>query len=73
MTAIQKNAINIIGTLSDKKLKDAYDFLAYLNDKEEWEASQELYDEAILSEIKEGVMQLQKGQFVNLKDIRRNV
>lgn len=35
MTAIQKNAMNIIGSLSDKKLKDAYDYLTYLIDKEE--------------------------------------
>lgn len=73
MTAIQKNALNIISSLSDKKLKDAYDFLTYLSDKEEWEATQELYDQAILSEIREGVKQMQKGQFVYLKDIRRNV
>jgi hypothetical protein len=73
MTAVQKNAVNIISKLSEKKLKDALDYLSYLNDKDEWEATQELLDTKILYEIKEGLNQIKEGNYVYFKDIKRNV
>ncbi|MFC2129807.1 hypothetical protein ACFLSQ_00075 [Bacteroidota bacterium] len=73
MTTIQKNVINIITSLSEKKLKDAYNYLMYLKDKDEWEATYELADNQILSEIKEGLQQLREGKIEYLKEIRRDV
>lgn len=73
MTAIQKNAVNIINNLSEKKLKDAIDYLNYLKDKEEWDATHELLDNKILYEIKEGLNQIKEGNYVYFKDIKRNV
>lgn len=73
MTSVQKNAVSIINNLSEKKLKDAIDYLNYLKDKEEWEATQEFLDNNILYEIKEGLNQIKEGNYVYLKNIKRNV
>jgi hypothetical protein len=73
MNLTKQNAIKIIDSLSPKKMKVAFDYLSYLKDKEEWEATQELLDFNILREIKTGVEQIQKGQYVHLKEVRRNV
>jgi|GEM_PF-2642373 len=73
MIATQKNAVKIINSLTGNKLKDAYNYLIYLKDKEEWEATQELMELPILAEIQEGIKQLQNSQYVKFSDIRKNV
>ncbi len=67
----RKTALGIINSLSGRKLEIALDYLLYLKSHEEWEATKELYDKDILSEIVEGVRQIEEGDFVKFEDIRR--
>lgn len=43
------NAIILFKSLSNEKLNQAYDFIKYLHDKDEWEATKELDSEQILN------------------------
>lgn len=69
----RKTALGIINSLSEKKLEIALDYLLYLKSREEWEATRELLDKDILSEIIEGKKQIVEGNFVKFEDMRRNV
>ncbi len=71
--SLQQNTIDIINSLPASKLKDAYNYLLYLKDKEEWEATQELLTFNIIKEIQDGIDQINSGDFVELTEIRRNV
>jgi hypothetical protein len=73
MDAIYDNTIQLVNSLSIDKLKEAYNFLSYLNDKEEWEATLELNSPTILQEIKQGLEDIKSGNFIEFKKIRRNV
>lgn len=67
------NAFELFNSLSDDKMREAYNFLSYLKDKEEWEATMELSSPEILNQIKEGLAELNSGNFVKFDDIKRNV
>lgn len=73
MEAIYDRSVKLINSLSEEKLAEAYDFLTYLNDKEEWESTRELSSPEILLEIKNGLKEINTGNFVDFKSIRRNV
>ena len=73
MRSLQTKAEEIFNSLSRSRLKVAIDFLQYLQEKEEWEATEELLNPKTISEIKEGQKQIQEGEFVKIKDIRRDV
>lgn len=73
MEAIYDRSVKLINSLSEEKLAEAYDFLTYLNDKEEWESTRELNSPEILLEIKNGLKEINTGNFVDFKSIRRNV
>jgi hypothetical protein len=73
MDAIYNSSIDLVKSLSEEKIKEAHDFLSYLNDKEEWESTMELNSPEILFEIKKGLDEINSGNFVDFKSIRRNV
>lgn len=73
MLAQKETAIKLINSLSENKLKVALDFLQYLEEKEEWQATEELLDAETIFQIKEGQKQILEGDFVKFKDIRKNV
>ncbi|MCX8027945.1 MAG: hypothetical protein N3A62_08860 [Thermodesulfovibrionales bacterium] len=66
-----------IDNLSDEKLKVAIDFITYLKDKEDMEATLEiLSSHEIMAQIKEAERSLQDGKsedFIPWEKIRRNV
>ncbi len=70
---LQSDANDIVNSLSKQKLIEAHSYLRYLKDKDEWIATQELYDTDILNEIKDGITEINKGDFVRFNDVRRNV
>jgi hypothetical protein len=73
MNSLQKNAFDLIKSLPDSKLAIAIDYLSYLKDKDEWEATNELSDSHILKEIQAGIEDLKAGRVVDFEEIRRNV
>lgn len=52
MQSLQIVPEEIFNSLSEDRLKVAIDFLQYLKEKEEWEATEELLNPGTLSEIK---------------------
>ncbi len=73
MNAFYNQSIELINNLSEDKITEAYDYLSFLNSKEEWESTKELESLEILGEIRKGINEINSGNFVNFKDIKRNV
>ena len=73
-TAIKKRAKDAIENLSDKKARVVLDFIDYLKEKEEWEATAELLsDKKLLMDYKAAREEIKKGNTVKWKTIKRNV
>jgi len=73
MSELQREAFDIIKELPSKKLRIALDYLNYLRNKEDEDATLELLDETILRDIKNGADQIQQGEYIDFLSIRRNV
>lgn len=63
----------IVNSLSDEKIKEAINYLTYLKDKEEWDATMELSSPEILHEIEKGIKEINSGKFSKFSEIRKNV
>jgi hypothetical protein len=69
-----KEAQNYLSLLSSEKLKVAIDFLAYLKQKEEIEATEELLNISNFeNELQEAEKEAESGEVISFKSIRRNV
>ena len=67
-------AVELIKQLSAEKLKAVIDYLSYLQDKEAWEATQELMgDPEIAKSIKRAEADVKAGRLKRWDDIRRDV
>jgi len=72
--AVKKRVKEAIETLSDKKARVALDFIDYLMEREEWEATAELLsDKNLLRDYKAAKEEIKKGKTVKWKAIKRNV
>lgn len=72
--AAKKKAKEAIESLSDKKALVALDFINYLSEREEWEATDELLsDKDLLVKYKAAREEIKKGNTVKWKSIKRNV
>ena len=73
-TTLLEEANYYLNQLSSKKLQLAVDFLAYLKDKEEEEATQELLSiPGFEDELREAEEQAATGDVVSFNSIRRDV
>lgn len=73
-TTVKKNAKEAIETLSGKKARVALDFIDYLREREEWEATAEvLSDKKLLRDYKAAKEEIKKGKTVKWKAIKKNV
>ncbi|MCR4293587.1 MAG: hypothetical protein NUV76_12005 [Candidatus Kuenenia sp.] len=71
---IKKQVKEAIETLSDKKARVALDFINYLREREECEATDELLsDKRLLMDYKVAKDEIKKGNTVKWKNIKRNV
>lgn len=74
---LKREVKKAIDNLSDEKLKVAIDFITYLKDKEDMEATLEiLSSHEIMAQIKEAERSLQDSRsedFIPWEKIRRNV
>lgn len=75
--ALKKEAKKVIDELSDKKIKIAIDFLGYLKEKEEMEASFEiLTSPELMAQIEEAEKSIKNGEFgefIPWEKVKRNV
>ena len=73
-SALIEEAKDYLYSLSKQKLQVAVDFLAYLQQKEEEEATQELLSISNFEqELQAAEAEVKAGEVVSWQDIRRNV
>lgn len=71
---LQRHTEKILKNLSFEKLKVATDFLEYLEEKEENDATLEiLKDSNLMEKIKKGKEDIKKGKWVKFDRVKRNV
>jgi len=74
ISVLKREAKQKIDLLSDDKLKVAFDFLSYLGEREEWEATEELLQiPNLLEEYRRAKAEIKAGQTVKWGEIRRDV
>lgn len=76
-TVLKRAAKKAIDELSDEKVKVAFDFIDYLKEKEEMEATLEiLSSRELMTQIEEAERAIKKGkldEFVPWEKVKRNV
>ncbi len=72
-TSLLTEASKRLRNLSPERLRVANDFLAYLQEREESEATQELLNIAGLEAFRRALTQAERGEVVRFEDIRRKV
>lgn len=76
-TTLKKEAKKVIEELSDEKIKVAIDFMDYLKEKEEMEATLEiLSSRELMAQIEEAEKAIKKGkldEFILWEKVKRNV
>lgn len=72
--ARDKDFTETIANLSEEKKKIAIDFLAYLKDKDEWDATLEiLSNQKFIQGILKGKRDIKEGKSHKWEDVKRNV
>lgn len=73
-SALRDEAIERVQRIPPRKLGVVLDFLSYLEDRESWEATQELLtDPDMRRDVEEGVTQAKRKQGRSWKTIQRDV
>ncbi len=73
-TELQRRAVMLIEQLSTEKLKIANDYLAYLQDKEAWEATHELAsDPEVAKSLERAEADVKAGKLKHWSDVRRDL
>jgi len=72
--SIRTEAKQALDALSEKKVSVVLDFIDYLREREEWEATDELLsDKRLLRDHKKAREEIRKGKTVKWRNIKRNV
>ncbi len=73
----REKVITKIGMLSESKLKSALDFVEYLTEKEEWEATQEILSDGNamknIKEADESWKDKREEEFISWEAVRKDV
>ena len=76
-TALKREAKKAIDELSNEKIKVAFDFIDYLKEKEEMEATLEiLSSHELMAQVEEAEKAIKKGrleEFIPWEKVKRNV
>ena len=71
---LQQQAMTLIEQLPTEKLKAAIDYMAYLHDKEAWEATYELAsDPEIVKDLEQAEADVKAGRLKSWADVKRDV
>jgi hypothetical protein len=72
--SIRTEAKEALDALSEKKVSVVLDFIDYLREREEWEATDELLsDKKLLRDHKKAREEIRKGKTVKWRSRKRNV
>jgi len=72
--SVRTEAKEALDALSEKKVSVVLDFIDYLREREEWEATDELLsDKKLLRDYRKAREEIRKGRTVKWRSIRRNV
>jgi PHD/YefM family antitoxin component YafN of YafNO toxin-antitoxin module len=72
--SIRTEAKEALDALSEKKVSVVLDFIDYLREREEWQATDELLsDKKLLRDYRKAREEIRKGKTVKWRSIRRNV
>ncbi|MEW6040036.1 MAG: hypothetical protein AB1633_00765 [Elusimicrobiota bacterium] len=64
----------VLESLPKEKIEQALDYLQYLKDRQEWEATIEIArDKKLMESIRKGKRDIKEGKWVSWEDIKRNV
>ena len=71
---LQRRPVMLIEQLSTEKLKIAHDYLAYLQDKEAWEATHELAsDPEVAKSLERAEAEVKAGRLKHWSDVGRDL
>ncbi len=71
---LQQRAVELIKQLSTEKLKTGIDYLSYIQDKDEWEATHELAsDPEIAKSLERAEADVRSGRLKRWSDVRRDI
>ena len=74
MSTIKKIAIRLLDSLPEEKLKETITFMKFLQEKEEWEATEEiLKDKKLMSAWKKGEKEVEEGKTENWESVKKRL
>jgi hypothetical protein len=74
MSTTKKIAIKLLDSLPEEKLKETITFMKFLQEKEEWEATEEiLKDKKLMSAWKKGEKELEEGKTENWESVKKRL
>lgn len=74
MSTTKKIAIKLLDSLPEEKLKETITFMKFLQEKEEWEATEEiLKDKKLMSAWKKGKKEVEEGKTENWESVKKRL
>lgn len=74
MSTIKKIAIKLLDNLPEEKLKETITFMKFLQEKEEWEATEEiLKDRKLMLAWKKGKREVEEGKTENWESVKKRM
>jgi hypothetical protein len=74
MSTIKRIAMRLLDSLPEEKLKETITFMKFLQEKEEWEATEEiLKDKKLTSAWKKGEKEVEEGKTENWEGVKKRM
>jgi len=74
MSAVRKIARQLLDSLPEEKMKETITFLKFLQQKEEWEATEEIIsDNKLLATWRKGKKEIETGKTENWENVKRRL
>ena len=74
MSTIKKVAKELLDSLPEEKLKETITFMRFLQEKEEWEATEEiLKDKKLMAAWKKGKKEVDEGKSENWENVKKRL
>jgi len=74
MSTAKKIAIKLLDSLPEEKLKETITFMKFLQEKEEWEATEEiLKDKKLMAVWKKGKREVEEGKTKNWQSVKKRL
>lgn len=74
MSTVRKIAKELLDSLPEEKLKETITFMKFLQEKEEWEATEEIRkDRKLMSGWKKGKKEVEEGKTENWESVKKRL